>query len=364
MGRGEEPLRILFDGYWWVDGPPSNSHVMRETIAEWLRQFPQDRLAVVVPEKHRAAVAAESAGRYAVLGTRVWPHGASNMTALSELAFRWEPDVVYTQNYCVPVAPRGTLTVVFLHDVLFRTNPEWFTVAERLYFSPMPRLARRADLVLTSSATEAGRIRRETGATDIVPVGIGMSTELQEAAPSRPEAIPACSPFLLTVGRLNVRKNLGGVIAAALTSGAISPARPLVVVGGADGKAEEMSPEVDAAMASGAIRFTGHVTDGELVWLYKHTDLFLFLSRGEGYGMPPVEARFFGAPCLVSDLDVLREILPDDIARVHPDDVDAAANAIRELLGDQKTPRGLIDPPSWSQTVRTTREAILERRGR
>lgn len=362
---GGDSLRVLFDGYWWVDGPPSNSHVMRETIAEWPRLFPEDRLAVVVPESHRAQVEAEAAGRFAVLGSRVWPHGASNMTRLPFLAARWRPDVVYAQNYCAPMALPGCMRVVFLHDVLFRTNPEWFTRAESLYFAPMPHLARHADLVLTSSATEAARIRQETGAEDVVPVGIGMSTELQAAVPSQPDGLTEDTPFLLTVGRLNVRKNLGGVVAAALRSGVVSPGFPLVVVGGVDGKTETLGSEAEDAVASGAIRFTGHVGDAELVWLYRHTRLFVFLSRGEGYGMPPVEARFFGAPTIVSDLDVFREILPADVTRVDPDDIEAAARAIRSVVAELPGASGGLETvPCWSDTVRRSRAAIVERLGR
>lgn len=351
---GNTGLRVLVDAYWWVTGPPSNRHVLRETVFQWLTEFPSDRLVLMVRSSQIDAVRAEMGSAVGVLQTPVWPHGISNMTSLTLAARRWRPDVVYSQNFSA--LGGDARRVAFVHDVLWATNPEWFTALERLYFTLMSPLARQADLVLTSSATEADRIRRVTRAKNVVPVGIGMSTELQALTPVPPKGMPP--RFLLTVGRLNIRKNLAGVIAAALASGVLSPERPLLVVGKADGKGEALSPEAQAAVRDGFVRFTGHVTDAELIWLYSNTDLFVFLSRGEGYGMPPVEAMYFDAPVLVSDIDVFREILPAEVSRVAPDDIDGAGRMIARIVGGQGEKARLTDPPSWVDTVRRTRDAI------
>lgn len=350
-------LRVLVDAYWWVDGPPSNRHVLRETVLAWLRRFPEDRLALLVRQRDVEAVRTEMGRSVGVLGSRVWPHGLSNATALAAATLRWRPDVVHSQNYAMPVP--GSFRTVFVHDVLWATNPEWFTAAELAYFAPMSPLARHADLVLTSSAAEAARIGRVTGARDIVPVGIGMSEELVSTSPEPPSDAP--ERFLLTVGRLNVRKNLAGVIDAALASGVLTPELPLLIVGAADGKSEALSDRARAAVKAGLVRFTGHVTDAELVWLYRNTTLFVFLSRGEGYGMPPVEALHFGAPVLVSTLEVFSETLPSAVPRVSPDDTEEAGRLIARIVSRQERVT-LEQVPTWVETVERTRAAIIARR--
>ncbi|MFW1401537.1 glycosyltransferase, partial [Vibrio parahaemolyticus] len=52
----------------------------------------------------------------------------------------------------------------------------------------------------------------------------------------------------------------------------------------------------------------GYVSDGELAWLYGNCRAFLFFSRGEGFGLPPLEALLAGAEVVASDIPVMREI--------------------------------------------------------
>ncbi len=43
------------------------------------------------------------------------------------------------------------------------------------------------------------------------------------------------------------------------------------------------------------------VSDGQLVWLYKNCELFVFPSIAEGFGIPPIEAAYFGAKVICSN---------------------------------------------------------------
>lgn len=51
-----------------------------------------------------------------------------------------------------------------------------------------------------------------------------------------------------------------------------------------------------------------HRTEGEIRYLYSHTDLFVSPSLVEGFGWTPIEASIMGAPVLVSVIDVLKEV--------------------------------------------------------
>lgn len=51
-----------------------------------------------------------------------------------------------------------------------------------------------------------------------------------------------------------------------------------------------------------------HRTEGEIRYLYSHTDLFVSPSLVEGFGWTPIEAAIMGAPVLVSDINVLKEV--------------------------------------------------------
>nr|WP_231710012.1 glycosyltransferase [Arthrobacter zhangbolii] len=187
--------------------------------------------------------------------------------------------------------------------------------------------------IVASTSTEASRLQRVRRSPEVpVAVGLAVDTQLAGLDPVRPPGIPPELPFLLSVGRLNVRKNLGYAINVSAAAGAIGPGRPLLIVGEPNGAATvgEYPPHL---LDSGTVRFLGRVTDAELAWLYSNATAFIFTSRDEGFGLPPLEAAHFGCPILVSDIPVMREVTAELPAVYLPlDDTDTAAKLIAHAL--------------------------------
>ena len=52
----------------------------------------------------------------------------------------------------------------------------------------------------------------------------------------------------------------------------------------------------------------GEVNDSEKAWLYTNCDAFLFPSKAEGFGLPPIEAMLCGKPVFLSNSTSLPEI--------------------------------------------------------
>lgn len=322
-------MRLLFDGFWWAKGPTANRRVMREFIFAWRRAFPRDELIVAVRSEH-AATADLPDGVRAVT-TRLAPQALSNAFELPVLARRLGVDATIAHNY----TPLSGRSLVFIHDLLFEEHPEWFSRKERLYFAPMAALARRAAAVTTSSRAEAERIRSlHPSLAPVWPVGLAVSPDLAQAVPSRPAAVDDVDRFVLSVGRLNKRKNLGVAIDGAMRSQAVTPDRPLLVVGSADfsGASADLPSSVREHVESGRLRFLGRITDGELRWVYERADCLVFLSRDEGFGLPPIEARHFGTPVVVSDIPVMREVAGTDARFVAVDEPDQVARAIDDAI--------------------------------
>ena len=359
-------MKVVFDGFWWGAGPPSLRHVMREIVFAWREAFPDDELTMVTRTRHRVTDRDDVPPTVAVVESRLWPQALFARRAVRRAARRAGADAVLTHNFAAQT-PR-VVSATYLHDVLFVTNPEWFTRLELLYFSLMERWVTSADIVFASSRSEARRIAEFSDAGFVVPVGLGLSRELIDA--DKPDdADPTLTPggFLLSVGRLNVRKNLERTILAALDRGLLWRERPLVVVGEPDGKVDGVDERVANAIGSGAVVFTGFVSEDRLRWLYRNTALFVFMSLGEGYGMPPVEAAYFGAPVLTSDLDVFHENL-GGLARYAPStDVAAIGAAMTSALRADgpcgRRPRGgegLAHTHDWAATVRAMRSSMAE----
>lgn len=350
-------MRVLFDGYWWADGPIANRSVQRDLIAAWVARFPEDTVTVAL--RQSAGERADVPVGVAVARTRLWPQAASNVVELGVIARAVDADLVVAHNY-TPMC-RGALT--FVHDAMFRDHPEWFSVAERAYFAAMLPTARWATWVATSSRTEAARIERHSPRlAPVLAVGLGIPSSLADAEPVRPASAERLTGYALTVGRLNVRKNLDAVIRGAAASSAITPESPLLIAGSSEhsGVASNAPEDYRDLVESGRVRFLGRVSDAELAWLYRHAKLAITLSLDEGFGLPAVEAMHFGAPLLVSDIPVFRETVGG-----YADLVDPAAppqeigRRIDARWGVASEPRDVL---TWDEVVRGLRSGARERR--
>lgn len=347
-----ENPRILLDAYWWSKGPASGRMIVRELLTTWGERYPNDDVHLAVRAEDQAEVAAATS--FSVHVVRARPHALA-AASMGYLARRIGADCIYSQNFAA-ISRRPTAT--FVHDVLFMTNPEWFTPVERAYLAPIPVLARRADLVLTSSESEAARIRSTAGVTAVTPVGLGVAAALTESAGVAP-AGPVPERFALSVGRLNVRKNLERLLMAAAKSPAVSVDTPMLVVGEPEGRTADLPQLVREATDLGSIRFLGYVTDAELRWLYERAQVLAFVSLDEGFGLPPIEAASFGCPVIASDIAVFRETLVDaNVTFVEPLDVPAMERALGNAMAEPRKPDATFRRPEWSAVVDDTREAL------
>lgn len=355
-------MRVLFDGYWWTNGPAANRSVQRELIQAWSTHFPDDDIAV---STRRRTPADDLPPRAQQLQTTLWPHALSNFTELGMLARRWSADVIIPHNFTPLLGNAAT----FIHDVMFVEHPEWFSKKERAYFAAMIPTTRWSDLVVTSSETEAARIRSHLRGrhADVVPVGLGAPRAIADATPRKPAVADDLDAFALTVGRLNVRKNLGAVIGAAAASPLITPRSPLIVVGSSEhsGREADLPQEIESLRRAGRVIFAGRLADDELAWLYAHCSVSISLSRDEGFGLTPVEAVYWNAPLVVSDIAVHRETV-GDLARLVPLDASAevAAEALAEAWGSRPDPKmrhDVMNRCEWGAVVHRYREAVVRR---
>ncbi len=347
-------MRILFEAFWWRQGPPSGRNVVRSIVAEWLAAFPADSVTLAVPRgTENASLGLGPSGRQPAIQRSHVPQQAAS--AALEIGSFKDYDVVFTQNF-TPVRSKA-LRVVFIHDVMYQEHPEWFTKSERLYLAPLTRLARGADLILTSSKAERARIGRLNPrlAPRVHDVGLAVPKDFHSAAaaPLRPGLHP--KKFLLTVGRLTARKNVEALIHSLRQSSLISPGFPLVVVGAPDGL--NRLDAVQSSATQSDVVWTGPVSDGELKGLYTACALFIFPSLDEGFGLPALEAAACGAPIALSRIAAFEEF-GDIGVFFDPTDPADIARGVRDALDSTPNDFGSASSYSWESTVRKSRALI------
>jgi glycosyltransferase involved in cell wall biosynthesis len=231
------------------------------------------------------------------------------LTALRASCYLERGEGLLTQNFtaAVPARRRGPIWT-FVHDVIFREHPEWFTHAERAYLRPILPLCRRADGIFTSSNSEARRIVSQAPNLEgkVHPVGLGLPLDFVQAQlGSLPEGL-STGQFLLTVGRLNDRKNVAAYAAAVAKVSIIHRDFPLVVVGDVDGLFT-MTDELKRLHALGTIRIISAASDSLVKTLYNHAAAFAFPSLDEGFGLPLLEAASVNCPVVASNIPPFQE---------------------------------------------------------
>jgi glycosyltransferase involved in cell wall biosynthesis len=351
-------MRIVIDSYWWFRGTQSLQHVVHGLVETWSAEYPQDELVIVIRRKY-AQQTPRMPLNVRIIFTRVWPQAFAASLIVPWHAKRLHADAMLTHNF-PPLFGRNRS--VLIQDMIFATNPEWFTKSELAYFRWMIRLARRTNIVFSTTKSEGNRISQFTKASRIVPVGLGISGDLFTVEEKPLIGLTPFS-FMLTVGRLNIRKNLGGLLEGAMNSQLLSPSYPLVVAGTQDGEFGAFPAWVDDEVQKGHIIFTGFVSMAQIRWLIRNCSFYSTLSLDEGFGLPPVEARLLGASVLVSDLPVFHETLGNDATYVDPTSPEAIGEAMRTLASKSNTlclPNSeFIARHSWQRTVSIMRRELL-----
>lgn len=168
---------------------------------------------------------------------------------------------------------------------------------------------------------------------------------------------------LLSVGSVTPRKGFPDLIAA------LAPLADrtwrLRIAGSLTRDPAEVD-RVKAATASegleGRVELAGELPASALATLYDESDLFVFASHHEGYGMALAEALSHGLPVVSTDAGAIAETVPDTAGILVPSgDVAAMTDALRRVFDDPDTYRRLLrgagraalDLPTWDDSVAT-----------
>jgi glycosyltransferase involved in cell wall biosynthesis len=127
----------------------------------------------------------------------------------------------------------------------------------------------------------------------------------------RPEGPRVEGDYILAVGTLEPRKNLGAAVAAAQLAG--------------------VELRVAGASGWGGVEVPGWVgepSDDELAALYRGARCLVFPSLYEGFGLPVVEAMACGTPVVTSDSGAMAEVAGGAAVLVDPRSPEAIAEGI------------------------------------
>ncbi len=236
---------------------------------------------------------------------------------------RIEADVLWGPHGTLPLASRVP-SVVTLHDFTSITMPERHRVKTilsfNLFISRSLEIASRVACVSRAVADEAMRgFGVAASKIEIVPNGVD-----EFFAPGGKEG-----DYILYAGTVEPRKGLDLLFAA--WSSLPLPKPRLVICGDAGWKTR---------VPDGA-EVTGYVTRERLRELYRRARAFVYPSRYEGFGIPPLEAMACGAPVIATRTGAIPEFAEGAAVLIEPGDGDALRAALVRVLGDAPLRREL-----------------------
>jgi alpha-1,3-rhamnosyl/mannosyltransferase len=160
---------------------------------------------------------------------------------------------------------------------------------------------------------------------DVAPVRLAKVRDEYKLPPS----------FFVSVGTLQPRKNLAATIHAHRS---LTPAErlqhPLVIIGRAGWKCEDVIELIEQDSASGAIRWLKHVPADDLLPVVKMARAMLFTSLAEGFGLPVLEAFAAQVPVITSNTTSIPEVAGEAALLIDPTDIAAMATAMRRVVAD------------------------------
>jgi len=283
---------------------------------------------------------------------------------------RWPPVEALTgDEYDIAHSPhplllpsRSAAQIVTIHDLHFLSHPERTSQEIRRDYPALagPH-ARRADRIIVSSRFAAGEVQR------LLNVASEKISICPAGAPEwkMPPAPVDSDGYILFMGTLDARKNLGGLLDAygRLLARASSVPR-LILAGSAGPDAAKWLDAIAQPPLAGHVEYVGYVPAERREALFKGAQLFVLPSFEEGFGLPVLEAMAAGVPVVGSTRGSLPEVIGDAGLLIDPHNPESLADAIARIVGDATlratcAHRGLDRARqfSWAQTARDVRRA-------
>jgi glycosyltransferase involved in cell wall biosynthesis len=347
--------RIAIDARAAAEVPAGRGRYVRELLLALARQDHDDRYLLYARSRWDAEL--DERFEWKLIGSRdpIWHLRAARAASR-------EADVMLSTN--------SYLTA------WFTTIPTAVVVYDMIAFHADARPQRRAALIEKATARLA--IRRAAALPCISEWTREDLVRLFPKAAPKASVIPlaanAARPaggssidrsYVLSVGTLEPRKNLDGLVAAwARLPDDLRASHTLALVGPQGWEMERVLAPIQAS--DDDVKLVGFVSDDELAALYAGCEVFVYPSLYEGFGLPVLEAMQHGAAVLTSNTSSLPEVGGDAVAYADPRDPADIAQVLERLLRspDERARRGEAARAraaqfSWDVTARLTRDVVV-----
>ncbi len=303
---------------------------------------------------------------------------------LAKQTFKDPLDVLFVPSHTLPLIRKpGLKTVMTVHDLGAEYLPASHQLKQQLYLKFITRyqLQTASHLIAVSKSTKNDLLKK-TGVKEanisVIYEGVNLSDDL----PSEVVIHKTLRKFELSrhkyflyVGTIQPRKNLIRLIEAfslfLIENKAGENDMKLVIAGKPGWDYQDIISLPKQLGIADKVVFTGRVDDSQLKSLYISALALTYPSLFEGFGLPILEAYFFGLPVITSNTSSMPEVAGKGAILVNPEEVNGIMRAMQELYLDSDKRHELVRHGkeqlkkfSWSEAARQTIKVLETTAGR
>lgn len=302
------------------------------------------------------------------------PYRQRRARALAAALKPYSDHLYYSPNFSIP--PVSSRSVVTLHDLSVLHFPE-FHPRDRVNYlrEQVHHSVEHADRLVTDSRFVRDELMRlfDLPGQRVTAIPLGVDAAFRPHSAGELAAVTAqygLQPqgYLLSVGTIEPRKNLAGLLRAysSLDSG-LRRRYPLVIAGAYGWNSGALMAQIQRLQRSGEVIYLDYVPERDLPALYAGAALFSYFSFYEGFGLPVLEAMASGVPVVCAASSALPELCEGSALQVDPHDIAAMTHALQRGLEDRAwrlaaCKQGLARSATytWQRTASTLVEVFRE----
>ncbi len=287
-----------------------------------------------------------------------------------------EAEVFHFFNYIIPPKVKGKILIT-VYDLVYKLFPETMSGKNYRWLEKgLENSAARADKIITISQNSKEEIIKYLGVAEekieIVYPGVNHKLYSHQLKPEdeleirKKYSLP--ERFILYLGTLEPRKNIGKIIEAYAGYRKKNNSELSLVLAGQKGwRYTYIFNKIKDYNLGNRVHFTGYVAEEDKPAIYQMSEMFIFPSLYEGFGLPVLEAMAAGIPVITSCVSALPEVAGKGAITVAPGSVTDITGAIKKIAGDkifrnELAKRGLEQSKkfSWEESARRLTEIYRE----
>ena len=268
---------------------------------------------------------------------------------------------------------------VVLHDISYEAHPEWFDFKSQIVLRLLSKFsAKTADLIFTVSNFSKSEIIKfykinpdKITVTHLAPDNSFTRIDDAEKIKAVKEKYNIENKFILCVGSMFTRRHIPEIVAAFEKVVVKNNYYQLLIIGrnhthpfiDIDSKIKT----VNNNLGRNAIVHLDFVNEDELLAFYSSCEINIYLSDYEGFGLPVIEAQFFGKPVIISYNSSLIEVGGDSVEFVKSNNTEEIYNSLNKLISDEEYKNKLVELGnenlkrfSWKKCADKTLEKTLD----